>query len=159
MRAVLASHNKKKMKEMREILAQLGVEVISQAEAGVDIEPEETGTTFEENARIKARAIMEATGLPAIADDSGLVVDALDGAPGVYSARYGGEGLDDDDRWKLLLKNMEGQEDRACRFVCVICCALPAGAEVMSRGTVEGQVAFGPEGDGGFGYGTAMIED
>ena len=152
MRAVLASHNKKKMKEMREILAQLGVEVISQAEAGVDIEPEETGTTFEENARIKARAIMEATGLPAIADDSGLVVDALDGAPGVYSARYGGEGLDDDDRWKLLLKNMEGKEDRACRFVCVICCALPDGAEVMSRGTVEGQVAFGPEGDGGFGY-------
>ena len=152
MRAVLASHNKKKMKEMREILAQLGVEVISQAEAGVDIEPEETGTTFEENARIKARAIMEATGLPAIADDSGLVVDALDGAPGVYSARYGGEGLDDDGRWKLLLKNMEGKEDRACRFVCVICCALPDGAEVMSRGTVEGQVAFGPEGDGGFGY-------
>ena len=152
MRAVLASHNKKKMKEMREILAQLGVEVISQAEAGVDIEPEETGTTFEENSRIKARAIMEATGLPAIADDSGLVVDALDGAPGVYSARYGGEGLDDDDRWKLLLKNMEGKEDRACRFVCVICCALPDGTEVMSRGTVEGQVAFGPEGDGGFGY-------
>ena len=152
MRAVLASHNKKKMKEMREILAQLGVEVISQAEAGVDIEPEETGTTFEENARIKARAIMEATGLPAIADDSGLVVDTLDGAPGAYSARYGGEGLDDDDRWKLLLKNMEGKEDRACRFVCVICCALPDGAEVMSRGTVEGQVAFGPEGDGGFGY-------
>ena len=152
MRAVLASHNKKKMKEMREILAQLGVEVISQAEAGVDIEPEETGTTFEENARIKARAIMEATGLPAIADDSGLVVDALDGAPGVYSARYGGEGLDDDGRWKLLLKNMEGKADRACRFVCVICCALPDGAEVMSRGTVEGQVAFGPEGDGGFGY-------
>ena len=152
MRAVLASHNKMKMKEMREILAQLGVEVISQAEAGVDIEPEETGTTFEENARIKARAIMEATGLPAIADDSGLVVDALDGAPGVYSARYGGEGLDDDGRWKLLLKNMEGKEDRACRFVCVICCALPDGAEVMSRGTVEGQVAFGPEGDGGFGY-------
>ena len=152
MRAVLASHNKKKMKEMREILAQLGVEVISQAEAGVDIEPEETGTTFEENARIKARAIMEATGLPAIADDSGLVVDALDGAPGVYSARYGGDGLDDDGRWKLLLKNMEGKEDRACRFVCVICCALPDGAEVMSRGTVEGQVAFGPEGDGGFGY-------
>ena len=152
MRAVLASHNKKKMKEMREILSRLGVEVISQAEAGVDLEPEETGTTFEENARIKARAIMEATGLPAIADDSGLVVDALDGAPGVYSARYGGEGLDDTDRWKLLLKNMEGKEDRACRFVCVICCALPDGTEVMSRGTVEGRVAFGPEGDGGFGY-------
>ena len=152
MRAVLASHNQKKMKEMREILSSLGVEVISQAEAGVDLEPEETGITFEENARIKARAIMEASGLPAIADDSGLVVDALGGAPGVYSARYGGEGLSDTDRWKLLLKNMEGKEDRACRFVCVICCALPDGSEVMSRGEVQGVVAQAPDGDGGFGY-------
>ena len=152
MRAVLASHNKKKMKEMREILSQLGVEVVSQADVGVDLEPEETGTTFEENARIKAAAIMEATGLPAIADDSGLVVDALDGAPGVYSARYGGEGLDDTDRWKLLLKNMEGKTDRACRFVSVICCVLPNGEEVMSRGEVHGVVAQGPSGDGGFGY-------
>ena len=143
MRAVLASHNKKKMKEMREILSQLGVEVVSQADVGVDLEPEETGTTFEENARIKAAAIMEATGLPAIADDSGLVVDALDGAPGVYSARYGGEGLDDTDRWKLLLKNMEGKTDRACRFVSVICCVLPNGEEVMSRGeAVKGQSLF-----------------
>ena len=152
MRAVLASHNKKKMKEMREILSRLGVEVVSQSDVGVDLEPEETGTTFEENARIKARAIMEATGLPAIADDSGLVVDALDGAPGVYSARYGGEGLNDEDRWKLLLKNMEGKTDRACRFVCVICCVLPDGKEVMSRGEVCGVVAQVPDGDGGFGY-------
>ena len=152
MRAVLASHNKKKMKEMREILSQLGVEVVSQADVGVDLEPEETGTTFEENARIKAAAIMEATGLPAIADDSGLVVDALDGAPGVYSARYGGEGLDDTDRWKLLLKNMEGKTDRACRFVSVICCVLPNGEKVMSRGEVHGVVSQGPSGDGGFGY-------
>lgn len=152
MKAVLASHNRKKMEEMRQILSQLGVEVISQADAGVDLEPEETGTTFAENARIKARAVMEATGLPAIADDSGLVVDALDGAPGVYSARYGGEGLDDTDRWKLLLKNMENKTDRACRFVSVICCLLPDGSEVLSRGEVEGQVALAPQGDGGFGY-------
>lgn len=152
MKAVLASHNKKKIREMREILAQLGVEVVSQADVGVDLEPEETGTTFEENARIKARAVMEATGLPAIADDSGLVVDALDGAPGVYSARYGGEGLSDADRWRLLLKNMEGKTDRACRFVCVICCVLSDGQEVMSRGEVHGVVAQGPDGDGGFGY-------
>ena len=152
MRAVLASHNKKKMKEMREILSQLGVEVVSQSDVGVDLEPEETGATFEENARIKARAIMEATGLPAIADDSGLAVDALDGAPGVYSARYGGEGLNDEERWQLLLKNMEGKTDRACRFVCVICCVLPGGEEVMSRGEVRGVVAHGPDGDGGFGY-------
>ena len=152
MRAVLASHNKKKMAEMRAILGELGVEVLSQSDVGVDMEPEETGTTFEENSRIKAVAIMEATGLPAIADDSGLVVEALDGAPGVYSARYGGEGLDDTGRWQLLLKNMEGKENRACKFVSVICCAFPDGTELMARGEVHGVVAHGPKGEGGFGY-------
>lgn len=152
MKAVLASHNKKKMAEMRAILGELGVEVLSQSDVGVDMEPEETGTTFEENSRIKATAIMEATGLPAIADDSGLVVEALNGAPGVYSARYGGEGLDDTDRWQLLLKNMEGKENRACKFVSVICCAFPDGTELMARGEVHGVVAQGPKGEGGFGY-------
>lgn len=152
MKAVLASNNKKKMVEMRAILGELGVEVLSQAEVGVSIEPEENGTTFEENSRIKAVAIMEATGLPAIADDSGLVVEALDGAPGVYSARYGGEGLDDTGRWQLLLKNMEGKENRACKFVSVICCAFPDGTQLMARGEVHGVVAQGPKGEGGFGY-------
>ncbi|MBR5534371.1 MAG: XTP/dITP diphosphatase [Ruminiclostridium sp.] len=152
MKAVLASNNKKKMVEMRAILGELGVEVLSQADVGVSIEPEENGTTFEENSRIKAVAIMEATGLPAIADDSGLVVDALDGAPGVYSARYGGEGLDDTGRWQLLLKNMEGKENRACKFVSVICCAFPDGTQLMARGEVHGVVAQGPSGEGGFGY-------
>ena len=137
---------------MRAILGELGVEVLSQSDVGVDMEPEETGTTFEENSRIKAVAIMEATGLPAIADDSGLVVEALDGAPGVYSARYGGEGLDDTGRWQLLLKNMEGKENRACKFVSVICCAFPDGTELMARGEVHGVVAQGPKGEGGFGY-------
>lgn len=152
MKVVLASHNKKKMAEMRAILSDIGVEVLSQADVGVDIEPEETGTTFEENARIKAEAILRATGLPAIADDSGLVVDALDGAPGVWSARYGGEGLDDTGRWQLLLQNMEDQTDRACRFVSVICCAFPDGTEILARGACEGQVAREPRGEGGFGY-------
>ena len=152
MKAVLASNNKKKMVEMRAILGELGVEVLSQADVGVSIEPEENGTTFEENSRIKAVAIMEATGLPAIADDSGLVVEALDGAPGVYSARYGGEGLDDTGRWQLLLKNMEGKENRACKFVSVICCAFPDGTQLMARGEVHGVVAQGPKGEGGFGY-------
>ena len=152
MRAVLASQNKKKIAELQAILGELGVEVLSQQEAGVDLEVEETGTTFEENARLKARAVMEATGLPAIADDSGLVVDALNGAPGVYSARYGGPGLDDTGRWQLLLKNMEGQTDRACRFVCVICCAFPDGGELMARGECPGEVAQGAQGAGGFGY-------
>lgn len=152
MKVVLASHNKKKMAEMRAILSDIGVEVLSQADVGVDIEPEETGTTFEENARIKAEAILRATGLPAIADDSGLVVDALDGAPGVWSARYGGEGLDDTGRWQLLLQNMADQTDRACRFVSVICCAFPDGTEILARGVCEGQVAREPRGEGGFGY-------
>lgn len=152
MRAVLASHNKKKIAELQAILGELGVEVISQSEAGVDIEVEETGTTFEENARLKARAVMEAAGLPAIADDSGLSVDALDGAPGVYSARYGGPGLDDTGRWKLLLKNMEAEENRACRFVCVICCAFPDGGELLVRGECPGVLAREARGEGGFGY-------
>ena len=152
MKVVLASHNKKKMVEMRAILSRMGVEVISQAEVGLDLEPEETGTTFEENARIKAKAVMEASGLPAIADDSGLMVDALGGEPGVYSARYGGEGLDDTGRWQLLLKNMAGQTNRACKFVSVICCAVPDGTELMARGECPGVLAQGPSGDGGFGY-------
>lgn len=152
MKVVLASHNKKKMVEMRTILSAMGVEVLSQAEVGVDLEPEETGTTFEENARIKAQAVMQATGLPAIADDSGLMVDALGGDPGVYSARYGGPGLDDTGRWQLLLKNMAGESNRACKFVSVICCAFPDGGEVMARGECPGILAQGPSGDGGFGY-------
>lgn len=152
MKVVLASHNQKKMVEMKAILSQMGVEVLSQAEVGVDLEPEETGTTFEENARIKAQAVMQATGLPAIADDSGLMVDALGGDPGVYSARYGGPGQDDTGRWQLLLKNMAGESNRACKFVSVICCAFPDGGEVMARGECPGILAQGPSGDGGFGY-------
>lgn len=152
MKVVLASHNQKKMVEVKAILSQMGVEVLSQAEVGVDLEPEETGTTFEENARIKAQAVMQATGLPAIADDSGLMVDALGGDPGVYSARYGGPGLDDTGRWQLLLKNMAGESNRACKFVSVICCAFPDGGEVMARGECPGILAQGPSGDGGFGY-------
>ena len=120
MKLVLASKNKKKLVEMNDILSQLGIEVCSEAEAGVDVEVEETGTTFEENSLLKARAVMEASGLPAIADDSGLCVDALGGAPGVYSARYGGEGLDDIQRYRLLLENMRGQMPRTARFVSVI---------------------------------------
>ncbi len=118
MKLVLASKNKKKLVEMNDILSHLGVEVCSEAEAGVDVEVEETGTTFEENSLLKARAVMEASGLPAIADDSGLCVDALNGAPGVYSARYGGPGLDDPGRYRLLLENMRGQMPRtaaSCR--------------------------------------------
>ena len=125
MKLVLASKNAHKLVEMRDILSQLGVEVVLESEVGVDVDVEETGATFEENAFLKARAVMEASGLPAIADDSGLCVDALNGAPGVYSARYGGPGLDDVGRYRLLLENMRGQLDRRCRFVSAICCCFP----------------------------------
>ena len=152
MKLVLASQNKKKIKEMNEILAQLGIEVCSQAEAGVDIEVEETGTTFEENSLLKAKAVMEASGMPAIADDSGLCVTCLNDAPGVYSARYGGEGLDDVGRYRLLLENMRGQMPRTAKFVSVITCCFPNGDVITARGECPGTIAFAPMGEGGFGY-------
>jgi XTP/dITP diphosphohydrolase len=152
MKAVLASKNPKKLIEMQEILSAQGVEIVLQSDMGVDLDVEETGTTFEENALLKAKAVMDATGLPAIADDSGLMVDALNGAPGVWSARYGGEGLDDVGRYKLLLENMRGQLDRKCRFVSAICCAFPNGDVVTARGECPGTLAYAPRGEGGFGY-------
>ena len=152
MKLVLATKNQKKLKEMRDILSHLGVEVCSEADAGVDIEVEETGTTFEENSLLKARAVMEASGLPAIADDSGLCVDCLNGAPGVYSARYGGEGLDDTGRYRLLLENMRGQMPRTAKFVSVITCCFPNGDVLTARGECPGTIAYAPQGEGGFGY-------
>lgn len=152
MRFVLASNNARKLEELRQILSQMGHEVLSQREAGLNLTVEETGTTFEENARLKARGASDALGLPVIADDSGLMVDALDGAPGVYSARYGGESLDDRGRNALLLKNMEGKENRSARFVCCICCRFPDGREITARGECPGQILEGPRGKDGFGY-------
>ena len=152
MKLVLASKNAHKLVEMRDILSQLGVEVVLESEVGVDVDVEETGATFEENAFLKARAVMEASGLPAIADDSGLCVDALNGAQGVYSARYGGEGLDDTGRYWLLLENMKGQMPRTAKFVSVITCCFPNGDVLTARGECPGTIAFAPQGEGGFGY-------
>lgn len=149
---VLATHNPGKMKEMSAILAELGIQVVGPDELGIDVEVEETGTTFAENAMLKARAICAASGLPAIADDSGLCVDALNGGPGVYSARYGGEGLDDRGRTMLLLQNMRGQTTRAAHFACAICCVFPSGDTLTAEGRCEGAIAFAPMGEGGFGY-------
>ena len=150
---VLASRNAGKLAEMREILRELGIRVMSQADAGVDVEPEETGLTFEENARIKATAVMEAAGLPAIADDSGLMVDALDGAPGVFSARYGGAlARTDAERSTLLLKNMENMEHRSAKFVSVIAVAYPDGRILTACGECCGEIAREPRGTNGFGY-------
>ncbi|MCI8329096.1 MAG: XTP/dITP diphosphatase [Oscillibacter sp.] len=149
---VLATHNAGKLAEMKAILSGLGVEVISPAEAGADVEVEETGSTFAENAMLKAKAVCAAAGLPAIADDSGLCVDALNGGPGVYSARYGGEDLDDRGRYMLLLSGMRGQTTRAAHFSCAVACAFPNGDTLTAEGRCDGAIAFAPMGDGGFGY-------
>lgn len=151
MKFVLASHNKGKLKEMQEILTPFGIELVLQSDIGLALEPEETGETFTENASIKAKAVMEASGLPAIADDSGLCVDWLQGAPGVYSARYGG--LDDDKaRYTLLLQNMRGSTNRAAHFHTSIVCAFPNGDELTAEGDCYGTIAFAPMGENGFGY-------
>lgn len=149
---VLATHNPGKLAEMKAILSGLGVEVVSPAEAGVEVDVEETGTTFAENAMLKAKAICAAAGLPAIADDSGLCVDALNGGPGVYSARYGGEELNDRKRCLLLLRNLRGQTTRAAHFTCAVACAFPGGDTLTAEGRCDGAIAFAPLGEGGFGY-------
>ena len=152
MKFVLASNNQKKLKEMRAILSELGYEVLSQSEAGLHFEVEETGVTFAENAMLKANAAVKALGMPAIADDSGLEVEALFGAPGVYSARYGGEGLTDEDRLALLLKNMKQTEHRKAKFVSSIACIFPNGDIILSKGECYGEILREPKGEGGFGY-------
>ena len=152
MKFVLASQNKHKLVEMQSILSAQGVEVVLESDIGLHVDVEETGTTFAENAMIKARAVMEASGLPAIADDSGVCVDALNGAPGVYSARYGGPELDDIGRYRLLLENMRGAKTRAAHFTSCIACVFPNGDTIEAEGICPGTIAFAPQGDGGFGY-------
>lgn len=153
MKFVLASRNQGKLRELREILGALDVEVVLESDVGLDLEVEETGTTFEENSYLKAHAVMEASGLPAIADDSGLCVDALDGAPGVYSARYGAKD-NDAARTAYLLDNLKEVSDgeRTARFVSVVTCCFPDGRTISARGTCEGIIAREPRGTGGFGY-------
>lgn len=153
MKIVLASNNKKKMAEMRSILSEIGLSVVSPAELGLELEVEETGTTFEENAALKAFAFMEAAGMPAVADDSGLSVDALDGEPGVYSARYGGDAVaDDEGRCEFLLQNLRGVKERSAQFVSAIVCAFPNGDSITVRGEVQGEILESGRGEGGFGY-------
>ena len=152
MKFVLASQNKHKLEEMQAILSAHGVEVVLQSDLGLHVDVEETGDTFAENALLKAKAVMEASGLPAIADDSGVCCDALNGAPGVYSARYGGPELDDAGRYRLLLANMQGAKTRAAHFTSAIACIFPNGDTIEAEGICPGTIAFAPQGDGGFGY-------
>ena len=155
MEVVLASKNPHKLVEISRILEKRDIRLLLDSDLGVDIEVEETGTTFEENSLLKARAVMEATGLPALADDSGIAVDALHGEPGIYSARYGFDPtLDDRGRVDLLLKNMENVPDgkRQAQFVCVITLVTPDGQVIQARGEVHGTLLHAPVGSGGFGY-------
>ena len=155
MKIVAATGNKHKIEEIESITRKFGMNVITKAEAGVgDLEVEETGTTFEENSLIKAEAIMKATGMPAIADDSGLEADALNGAPGVYSARFSGEGATDESNNAKLLKLMENitDDERSARFVSVVTLCFPDGTVVAARGECPGTLRRSPRGDGGFGY-------
>ena len=162
MKLVLATANEGKIAELARILDGLDVQLVPMSDFDLE-QAEETGTTFAENALIKARAVAGATGLPALADDSGIEVDALDGRPGVYSARYAGEdgdGADAANNAKLLAE-LEGvpDEERTGRFVCVAALVTPDGGEWTTRGTMEGRVAHAPRGDQGFGYDPLFVTE
>lgn len=155
MKVVLASKNRHKLEEISQITKKFDMELVLQSELGVDIDVEETGESFEENSFLKAEAVMKATGLPALADDSGIAVDALGGEPGIYSARYGFDPtLDDWGRLELLLKNTEHVPDgqRQAQFVCVITMVTPEGQTIQARGEIHGELLRAPAGENGFGY-------
>jgi len=147
---VVATHNRKKRAELARMLEPLGFSL-----ADIPLpDVEETGATFMENARLKAAAGCSATGLPCVGDDSGLCVDALNDAPGVYSARYAGKHGDDDANMSKLLEELQDipVNRRAARFICAICCVFPDGREINVQGRCEGKIAMAPIGEGGFGY-------
>lgn len=159
---ILATNNMKKLEEMQRILSPLGIEVKTAAMQGIELpEVEEDGDTFEANAEIKAASACNITGLPAIADDSGLCVDYLDGAPGIFSARFAGEHGNDEKNNDLLLQKLEGvkQEDRTAHYVCAICCIFPDGRKIVVRGECEGLIGFERDGNAGFGYDPLFIVD
>lgn len=151
---ILASNNKNKLREISQMLLPLGYEVISQRDAGADLEVEENGTDFEENAALKARSVYDRCKTAVIADDSGLEVDYLNGAPGVHSHRYAGENASDADRYNKLLSELENvpDEKRGAQFVCAICYIDENGNEQFVRGVCRGSIGYAPMGENGFGY-------
>ncbi len=152
---ILATNNMKKLAEMQRILSPLGINVVTAKMIGIELpEVEENGTTFEENAEIKAASACEITKIPSIADDSGLCVDYLDGAPGIYSARFSGEHGNDERNNDLLLEKLEGvpMEKRTAYYVCAICCIFPDGRKIVVRGECHGHIGFERDGHEGFGY-------
>ena len=159
MKYILATANPGKIGEMKEILSALGIDIATRKELGIDVEVEETGETFIENATIKAKAICSAAGMPAIADDSGLCIDALGGGPGVYSSSFGGEHLDDNGRCLYLLDLMSSMEQRGAKFVSTIVCAFPDGRIITAQGECCGKIAKQQCGTGGFGYDCVFIAE
>ena len=151
---VFATANEGKVKEIKEILGDFPIEVVSMKEMGITADIEENGTTFEENSLIKARALAKLTGLPALADDSGLEVDYLNGEPGIYSARYLGRDTDYDYKNNYIIKKLKDakDEERSARFVCVISLVLPDGREFVKKGVMEGRIGYEIKGENGFGY-------
>ncbi len=159
MKIIVATKNQGKVKEIAKIFAELGLEVITQEEANIDIDVEETGDTFEKNALIKARAVSMLCDDIVIADDSGLCVDALDGRPGVYSARYAGPDADDSQKIEKLLSEMENIQNRSAKFMCCVALVTPDGREFVSHGEVLGKILYTPEGENGFGYDPVFFSD
>lgn len=152
---ILATNNMKKLAEMQRILSPLGVNVVTAKMLGITLEDvEEDGETFEDNAKIKARSACKETNMPAIADDSGLCVDYLGGAPGIFSARFSGEHGNDEKNNDLLLEKLDGvpMEERTAYYVCAICCTFPDGREIVVRGECHGNIGFERDGNEGFGY-------
>ena len=159
---ILATNNMKKLAEMQRILSPLGINVVTAKMLGITLEDvEEDGETFEDNARLKAHAACRETNMPAIADDSGLCVDYLDGAPGIFSARFSGEHGNDEKNNDLLLEKLEGvpPEERTAYYVCAICCTFPDGREIVVRGECHGVIGFERDGNEGFGYDPLFIVD
>ena len=157
----VATNNQKKLKEIQRILDSFGITANTLKELGIAVEIEENGTTFEENAVIKAKTIAQLANLPTISDDSGLEVDALSGAPGVYTARFAGENATDDENIDKLLLEMKDVEknDRTARFVSAVCLYMPDGRHTVCRGTCEGWIGYERIGDGGFGYDPVFMVD
>lgn len=160
MRIVFATGNKDKMREIRQILGSLGMEIVSMKEADVDVDVEENGTTFAENSMIKARAVAECLATKGdhdsivLADDSGLEIDYLNGEPGIYSARYLGKGTPYPEKNAVIISRLEGvpDEERSARFVCAISAVLPDGRELSTLGKMEGRIGYEIAGENGFGY-------
>lgn len=152
MNIIAATKNKGKIREIEEIFGELGINVISQDEAGITIDAEESGNSFKENALIKARAAAMFTNDIVMADDSGLCVEALDGRPGIFSARYGGEETSYEEKMKMLIKELEGEKNRRAKFVAYVAMVFPDGSEVTAKGEIDGIIMDEPKGTNGFGY-------